>query len=69
MDGVVLYSSQGRRCGASNPKAKLTEEQVHRMRDLRAQGVTVPQLARHFSASPHTVRSICVGRRRNARVA
>jgi hypothetical protein len=55
----------GHRCGASHPKAKLTDDQVTSMRDLhKSAGYGYGTLARVYKCGVSTARDICTYRTR-----
>ncbi|SBS75100.1 Uncharacterized gene 7.7 protein (Modular protein) (fragment) [uncultured Mycobacterium sp.] len=50
--------------GERHPRAKLTVDQVRAIRQLLAQGWTLPRLASRFGVSDHSVRAIRAGHTR-----
>lgn len=58
-DRWVGVSERGKRCGEWHGRAKLTQEQVDQMRELREEHhVSLDKLAMHFGISIRTVRDI-----------
>lgn len=62
---MITRGPTNHRCGKSHPKAKLTDEQVRRMRSLYEQGKGgYGALAKVFECGASTVRDICQYRTR-----
>ena len=63
---LIGLNEDGRRVGQSHPKARLTDDEVEKMRVLR-EGLRVPyhRLAELFEVSVFTVVKICQYARRN----
>lgn len=60
-----IYIKRGRPTGEKHPRAKLTDDQVRAMRELREkQGRTYGQLRMRFKCPTSTVRDICAYRTR-----
>jgi DNA invertase Pin-like site-specific DNA recombinase len=56
---VITRSSRGRRIGECHPKAKLTDDDVRLMRELRERyGMSYGKIAEKFECSLWTVREI-----------
>ncbi len=65
MAGIIALTERGHRVGESHGNAKLSDEQVDKMRELREQkGFSYGKLAMLFKTSKFTVRSICTYQRR-----
>lgn len=65
MKKVVAVNENGARIGEDHPRAKLTDEQVDRIRDLREDyEMTYDQLAAMYSVPKTTIASICQYARR-----
>lgn len=60
----VAVNEHGLRIGDSHPMAKLTNDEVERLLDLRDEGLSYRQLAVIFEISKSGARQICKGRRR-----
>lgn len=61
----VALNENGRRIGEDHHRAKFTDEQVDRIRDLREDhGLTYVQLASLFQSNKATIQSICQYRTR-----
>lgn len=63
-----MYGESGKLVGESHPKAVLTDHEVDLLLGLRDEGKTYGWLAEKFEVPITTVRSICQGRTRCARV-
>ncbi|WP_059413433.1 hypothetical protein [Cupriavidus basilensis] len=61
---TVAVNDQGMRIGEDHPRAKLTDADVERMLQLRAEGIGYKRLAAIFECSPSCVRYIVKGLRR-----
>lgn len=64
MKRVIRINASGLRVGEDHQNAKLTDQEVDRMRELHEQGVTVTELARMFEVSKGTACDIVSYRRR-----
>lgn len=66
---VIGLNAQGLRVGQYHQRAKITDAQVLRLHDLRAQGWGYARLAAEFGISKRHVRNICSGKSRCQSVA
>ncbi len=65
MKRIYVVNENGRRIGESHQGARLSDEQVDRIRDLHEDhGLSYLQLAAMYSVSKQTIASICQYRRR-----
>lgn len=65
MRRVYAVNENGRRIGESHQAARLTDEQVDRIRDLHEEhGLSYLQLAKMYYVSKQTIASICQYQRR-----
>lgn len=65
MRKTIAVNEQGRRVGEDHQHAKLTNEQVDRIRDLHEDhGLSYLQLAKMYFVSKQTIASICQYQRR-----
>jgi hypothetical protein len=58
----VLNVQRNHPIGVKNPKTHLTEEDVRRIRQLRAAGVLAKELAQQYGLCAQAVSAICTGR-------
>jgi len=63
-----MFGESGKRVGESHHKAVLTDHEVDLLLELRDEGKSVRWLADKFEVPVPTVKSICSGRTRCARV-
>lgn len=64
-DKFVGISEQGKRCGETHPRARLSDHDVDLIRELReTHGLTYQAIADKFEISKSTVRDLCKYRRR-----
>lgn len=56
---MTTRNHTGHRIGASHHRAKLTTDQVARIRDDREQGLSYSQLAQKYGCGLSTARDIC----------
>lgn len=66
---IVQLNERGNRVGESNPRAKLTDEEVRLLLDLREEGFSYGWLAQKFECSKSAVQWYCNGGRRCQRAA
>lgn len=67
-DKFVGISEQGKRCGETHPRARLTDHDIDLILTLREEhGLTYQQLADKFDVKKSTIADICKYRRRTAR--
>lgn len=67
LQAKVAITDEGRWCGESHPKVKLTDAQVDRMRELHEDlGWSYDRLAAEFETPKSTVQYICRYRSRYA---
>ena len=64
MQKLVAVNAAGIRVGEDHQNAKLTNQEVDRLLELRDQGMSYGQLATIFEISKSGARQICKGRRR-----
>jgi len=65
MKRVYAVNEHGRRIGEAHQHARLTDEQVDRIRDLHEEhGLSYLQLAKMYYVSKQTIASICQYQRR-----
>lgn len=64
MQKTVKVNANGLRVGEDHPRAKLTDREVDRMRELHEEGVTITELSRMFEMSKGSVHDIVNCRRR-----
>ena len=65
MKRIYVVNENGRRIGESHQAARLTDEQVDRIRDLHEDhGLSYLQLAKMYYVSKQTIASICQYQRR-----
>lgn len=62
---TVAVNERGLRVGEDHQNAKLTNEEVDRLLELRDEGLSYRQLARIFEISKSGARQICKGYRRS----
>lgn len=69
---VVTFNARGNRIGESNPRAKLTDQEVDLLLEMRAElrpdgshRYSLLDLARHFKQPKSSISDICSGRRRS----
>lgn len=65
MQKLVELNEHGRRIGQEHPRARLTNEEVGLLLDLREEGYSYQWLADKFGVSKSCARWICTGRNRN----
>lgn len=65
MKKLVALNEHGRRIGQEHPRAKLGDDEVGLMLDLREEGYSYQWLADKFGVSKSCARWICTGRNRN----
>jgi orotate phosphoribosyltransferase-like protein len=65
MQKLVAINDRGHRIGQEHPGAKLTDEEVAVLLDLRDEGYSYAWLAQKFEVSKSCARWICTGRNRN----
>ena len=63
-DGMVGVNDIGRPVGESHPRARLSDDDVELIRQLRDVGMAWRRIAEKFEVSVWTVRDICSHRRR-----
>jgi Mor family transcriptional regulator len=61
---IVAVNEKGLRIGEDHQRAKLTDADVERIRQLHADGMGYKTLARKFDVSPEAIRDIVKFRRR-----
>lgn len=65
---LVGISDQGKRCGETHPRARLTDHDIDLILTLREEhGLTYQQLADKFEVKKSTIADICKYRRRTTR--
>lgn len=62
---LIAISETGQVIGEGHPRAKLSDAEVQKLLDMRAQGWSLSQLARVWGLSKPGVASICRGRNRS----
>lgn len=65
MQKLISLNQAGRRIGQEHPRAKLTDDEVAVLLDLRDEGYSYAWLAEKFDVSKSCARWICTGRNRN----
>lgn len=65
MQKLISLNEAGRRVGQEHPRAKLTDDEVAVLLDLRDEGYSYAWLAEKFDVSKSCARWICTGRNRN----
>jgi len=66
---VVDVDFNRRRIGEGHPAAKLSDEQVQQIRDLRARGLALSAIAAQFNVGKAAVWKVTTGRRRSCEAA
>jgi DNA invertase Pin-like site-specific DNA recombinase len=65
MGKLICYNEDGRRCGETHHRAKLTDEQVNAARDLHEDlGLSYAQIASLLGVSKSAVACICQYKKR-----